>query len=490
MRRGDSNMEIERPELEWLFHPRSIAVIGSTRMDEKSQRVPHTIFFTVALRRMNYPGALYVVSWSGPSAATGEEKVFPSLLDIPGPVDHAIVCTPARAIPEILEDCVEKGVRSAGIFSSGFSESGDPEGKSLEEEVLGIAQRGNIRIIGPNCMGLYSPESGLNFRADLPYSPGAAGMISQSGGMAIRTIFHGTEKGVGFSKVVSYGNESDLQSWEILDYLAQDPETRLVLVYIEGTKDGRALARSLREASSKKPVLVLKGGLTPDGSRAASSHTGSMAGKDTLWQAMLRQSRAHVALDVVELVDTAMTFYYLKRPAGRRIALMCISGGLIVNYTDVAARHGFDIPELAPGTRTSLDEVINAPGTSSSNPIDMASLFFNSRIYAPMFQALDQDENTDFILFIIAMEYVRGLEYQYKISVQRIVEAFLGIIAKVEKPFVVVVPPSVDEESRLAVERAFLKAGIPTFLSMDGALRALSARIDDPREDAVGPEVK
>ena len=126
--------------------------------------------------------------------------------------------------------------------------------------MLRIARKGSVRIIGPNCMGLYCPESGLSFRADLPNSPGATGMISQSGGMAIRTIFHGTEKGVGFSKVVSYGNESDLQSWEILDYLAQDKKTRLILVYIEGTQDGRALARSLKEASQKKPSSCSRGG--------------------------------------------------------------------------------------------------------------------------------------------------------------------------------------------------------------------------------------
>jgi len=479
-------MENQKPDLEWLFHPRSIAAIGSTRMDESTGRVPHTIFFILALRRLGYQGTLYMVSRTGASEAAGEEKVYPSLMDIPGPVDHVIFCTPAQAVPEILEDCVTKGVRSAAIFSSGFSESDDPEGRDLQEEVLRIARRGNVRIIGPNCMGIYCPESGLNFRVDLPNSPGGAGMISQSGGMAMRAIFHGTEKGVGFSKVVSYGNESDLQSWEILDYLAEDEKTRLILVYIEGTQDGRALARSLKKASQAKPVLVLKGGLSPEGNRAASSHTGSMAGSDPLWQAMLRQAKAHVALDVNELVDTAMTFHYLKRPAGRRIALMCISGGLVVNYTDVAVRHGFEIPELAPETKKNLSEVINGPGTSFSNPIDMSSLFFSDRVYAPMLEALDKDSNTDFTLFIIAMEYVRGLEHQYKVSVQRIVEAFLVIVAKVDKPFVVVVPPSIDEESRLAVERAFLKAGIPTFLSMDGALRALSARIDDPREEAVG----
>ncbi len=479
-------MANDPPDLDWLFHPRSIAVIGSTRFDKKTQRIPHAIYFTVALRAMGYPGALCIVSRSGASEISGEEKVYASILDVPGPVDHVIFCTPARAVPPILQECAAKGVRSAVIFSSGFSESEDPQGRDLEAEALRIAGKGGIRLIGPNCMGLYCPESGLNFRADLPNNPGATGMISQSGGMAIRTIFHGTEKGMGFSKVVSYGNESDLQSWEILDYLARDEKTRLILAYIEGTRDGRALARSLREASRRKPVLVLKGGLTPDGSRAAGSHTGSMAGNDRLWPAMLRQAGAHRVLDVNELVDTAMTFSYLKRPAGRRMTLMCISGGLIVNYADVAVRHGFEVPELAPATRTALSEVINTPGTSFANPIDMASLFFSDRIYAPLFEALDRDANTDFILFIVAMEYMRGLEFQYKISVQRIVEAFIGFIARVEKPFVVVVPPSVEEESRLAVERTFLKARIPTFLSMDGALRALAARIDDPRREAVG----
>jgi acyl-CoA synthetase (NDP forming) len=476
----------QEPYMEWLFHPRSIGVVGSARMDKDAQKVPHTFFFTVSLRRMNYSGSIYVVSRSGPSDVYGGEDVYPSIPDVPDPLDHVIVCTPASTIPGVLEDCVRKGVRSVAIFSSGFEESEDTQGARLQEEILRIARTGSMRIIGPNCMGLYCPETGLNFRADLPDSPGLAGMIAQSGGMAIRTIFHGTEKGVGFSKVVSYGNEVDLQSWEILDYLAEDEGTHLILVYIEGTRDGRALARSLKEASRRKPVLVLKGGLCPEGRRAASSHTGAMAGSDHLWQAMLRQTRTHVVRDVSELLDTAMTFYLLKRPTGRRIALMCISGGLIVNYTDLAVRHGFEIPAFALDTKKALDEVISAPGTSCSNPIDMASLFFSDRIYAPMFDALDKDRNTDFILFIIAMEYVRGLEYQYKVSVHQIVEAFLEIVARVKKPFVVVVPPSVEEESRLAVERALIKARIPTFLTMDGALRALSARIDDPREEAVG----
>jgi acyl-CoA synthetase (NDP forming) len=412
--------------------------------------------------------------------------VYRHIKEIPGPVDHVIFCIPAHAIPEVLEDCVRKGVRSAAIFSSGFRESEAPEGATLQDRIQEIAHSGNIRILGPNCMGLYCPETGLNFRADLPYAPGSIAMVSQSGGMAIRTIFHGVEKGLGFSKVVSYGNEVDLQSWELLDYLAWDDATRLILVYIEGTRNGRALFHSLKAATRQKPVIVLKGGLCQEGSRAASSHTGSMAGNDRLWQIMLRQAKTHVVQDVSDLVDTAMTFYFLKRPAGRRIALMCISGGLIVNYTDLAALHGFQIPAFDPDTKSALYEIIHDPGTSCCNPIDMASLFFNREIYAPLFQILNKDHNTDLILFVIAMEYIKALEMKYQVSLRGLIRAFLDIVSKVTKPFVVVIPPVMEEESRLEVERAFLKVRIPTFITMEGALGALSARIDDIREDPVG----
>ena len=473
-------------ELEWLFHPGSVAVIGSGRTRSDIQDIPHSFFFALSLRNMNFQGSIYLVSKFGASHPALEGMAYRSVLEIPGPVDHVIFCTPARAIPRILKDCATKGVRSATIFSSGFGESADPEGARLQEEVREIARKAGIRILGPNCMGPYCPDTGLSFRPDLPCAPGRAAMISQSGGMAIRTIFQGAERGLGFSKVVSYGNEVDLQSWELVDYLAEDERTRIILVYIEGTRDGRSLLRSLKTATSRKPVIVLKGGLCPEGTRAASSHTGSMAGNERLWQSMLRQAGAHRVWDVRDLVDMAMTFYFLKRPAGKRIALLCISGGLIVNYTDLIVSNGFRIPLFARDTAASLQEIIHDPGTSCANPIDLASLFFNSNIYAPLFRSLDEDANTDVILFIIAMEYVKALEIQYKISIERLVEAFLEIVSKVNKPFVVVIPPVVEEEARVAMERAFLNARIPTFITIEGAMRALAARIDDPREEPAG----
>ena len=468
-----------------IFRPRAIAVVGSARSQGDSQTVPHSFFFVMSLRNMHFEGPLYIVSRSGSPHPSLDEMVFPSLLDIPGPVDHAILCVPAAAVPGVLEQCAAKGVRSAAIFSSGFSESASAEGKRLEEAIRGIARRSSLRIIGPNCMGIYCPETGLNFRPDLPCAPGPVAMVSQSGGMAIRTIFQGVEKGLGFSKVVSYGNEVDVQSWELIDYLGWDEATRIILVYIEGTRDGRSLLRALKEAGRRKPVVVLKGGLSAEGTRAAMSHTGSLAGNEAVWQAMIRQARAHPVKDVNDLVDTAMTFCFLKRPAGKRIALMCISGGLVVNYTDLAVRSGFEVPAFDPSTQRGLEEIINEPGTSCSNPIDMASLFFNRRIYSPLFQVLNDDTNTDLILFIIAMEYVTALQMQYRVSLSGLVQAFLDIVSKVTKPFVAVIPPVVEEESRLEVERAFLKAGIPTFITMEGAMNALRARINDPREDPV-----
>jgi len=469
--------------LDWLFRPRSVAIVGSAKGRTAGGEIPHSFLFLLSLKNMGFQGPVYVVSRSGSHHPSLEGQVFPSLLDIPGPVDHVIVCTPAAAVAEVLRECGEKGVRSAAIFSSGFGESEDPEGQKRQEDLARIAREAGVRLIGPNCMGLYCPETGLNFRADLPRAPGWTAMVSQSGGMAIRTIFQGVEKGLGFSKVVSYGNEVDLQSWELLEFLADDEPTRLILAYIEGTRDGRSLLRSIKKASSRKPVLVLKGGLCKEGSRAASSHTGSMAGNDRIWRSALRQAGAHIARDVSDLVDMAMTFSFLRRPAGSRVALVCISGGLIVNYADLIVGHGFQIPAFGRETVQALSEIVHDPGTSCGNPVDLASLFFNRQIYAPLFRCLDEDRDTDLILFVIAMEYVKALEVRYKVTLARLAEAFIQIVSGMKKPLVVAIPPVVEETSRLDVEKAFLKARIPTFITIDGALRSLAARIEDPRDD-------
>lgn len=473
--------------LAWLFRPRSVAIIGSAKGRTASGEIPHSFFFLLSLKNMGFPGPVYVVSRSGSAHPSLEGRVFPSLREIPGPVDHVIVCTPAAAVTEVLEECVDKGVRSAAIFSSGFGESEDPEGRKRQEALARIAREGGVRLIGPNCMGLYCPETGLNFRADLPRAPGWTAMVSQSGGMAIRTIFQGVEKGLGFSKVVSYGNEVDLQSWEFLDFFADDERARLILAYIEGTQDGRSLLRALKKAASRKPVLVLKGGLCKEGTRAASSHTGSMAGDDRIWRAALRQAGVHVARDVSELVDMAMTFSFLPRPAGRRVALVCISGGLIVNYADLIVDHGFRIPAFGQETVLALSKIVHDPGTSCGNPVDLASLFFRREIYAPLFRCLDEDRDTDLVLFVIAMEYVKALEIRYKVTLARLAEAFIQIVSGMKKPLVVAIPPVVEEASRLDVEKTFLKARIPTFITIDGALRSLSARIEDPRVEPAAP---
>lgn len=475
--------------LAWLFRPRSVAIVGSAKGRTASGEIPHSFFFLLSLKNMGFQGPVYVVSRSDSAHPSLQGQVFPSLHDVPGPVDHVIVCTPAAAVPEVLRECGERGVRSAAIFSSGFGESGDPEGPNRQEELAKIARAYGVRLIGPNCMGLYCPETGLNFRADLPRAPGWTAMVSQSGGMAIRTIFQGVEKGLGFSKVVSYGNEVDVQSWELLDFLADDDKTRLILAYIEGTWDGRSLLRSIRKASSRKPVLVLKGGLCKEGTRAASSHTGSMAGDDRIWKAALRQAGAHAARDVSELVDMAMTFSFLRRPAGKRVALVCISGGLIVNYTDIIVDHGFRIPAFGRETAQALSEIVHDPGTSCGNPVDLASLFFKREIYAPLFRCLDRDRDTDLVLFVIAMEYVKALEIRYKVTLARLAEAFVQIVSDIRKPLVVAIPPVVEEASRLDVEKTFLKARIPTFITIDGALRSLAARIDDPRDELAAQPV-
>ena len=255
--------------LDQIFHPRSIAVIGA------SNRTGNTAgMFLKAHRVLNFNGPIYAV------APTGDEipdfPSFRSLNDIPGPVDHVIIAVPAMYLPGVISDCVQKKVRSVAIFTSGFSETGEPEGMELEKMIREKARESGMRVIGPNCMGIYYPQNGMSFRADRPpgEGPGEVSYLSQSGGMAFGAIFLGNRFGLKYHKVVSYGNEVDLCSPELLDYFTEDPETKIILTYIEGTRDGRALAPALIRAGAKKPVVVLKGGLSETGVRAAASHTG------------------------------------------------------------------------------------------------------------------------------------------------------------------------------------------------------------------------
>jgi len=285
-----------------------------------------------------YKGQLYPVN-PQESEVQGM-KTYASVKDIPGPVDFASVAVPAQAVPGVVRECLEKGVKGVQVLSAGFREVGE-EGAKLEKELAEIAARG-IRIVGPNCFGVYSPDGGITILpgANLPKESGSVGFISQSGGYAIRVPRRAEGCGIKYSKVVSYGNACDINECDLIEYFYQDPQTEIITGYIEGVKDGPRLFRLLQEVCRKKPVILWKGGLTKGGARAVQSHTASLGGEEQVWDAVFRQTGAIRVTGLEELLDTTLAFLHLKPQAGRRVCPIGGGGGIGVAATDSCERMG------------------------------------------------------------------------------------------------------------------------------------------------------
>lgn len=453
-----------------VFHPRAVAVIGaSNRLDNAG------MMYLNAQKELGFPGPIYAIN------PTSDEKVsnYPTyrrLVDVPGPVDYVVVAVPARFLPEVISHCAEKQVVSVAIFTSGFSETQGETGFELEQKILDIARAGNVRLIGPNCMGLYCPGEGLGFRSDLPLADGESGevsFISQSGGLAFSGIFLGHRLGLRFQKVVSYGNEIDLSSHELFRYFADDPDTRIIVSYMEGTKDGPELARALRYAGARKPVVVMKGGLSNTGVRAVATHTGSMGGQRQTWESLFRQAGILQVSSLEEMVGTALALKRLPPYTGKRLAIVCMSGGLSVNYTDNAVDSGFEMPRFSEKTQQKIRDIFDQPGTGIQNPIDMAGSFINFFIYEDVFRVLDEDPDIDLIMLVFTMEYYRNAEFYAEGIIEATAGAFIDAIKKVKKPVGVVIPSVVDEMRRLRIEQMFLDAEVPAYPTIERALKVL-----------------
>jgi acyl-CoA synthetase (NDP forming) len=454
--------------LEWLFYPQSIAAVGV------SDRKAHLReLFLDSQRAMGYEGKLYAINVKGEPVS--DFPTYKRLTDVPGPVDHVIITVPASRIRDVLNDCVTKGVRSAHAFTSGFGESDNPEGRLLQDELEMWIKEQPFRFIGPNCMGLYCPETGLAFRPDLIREPGNIGYLSQSGGMAITGIFMAGAKELRFSKAVSYGNEADLRCAELLHYLSQDPATEMVWAYIEGTQDGDELMDAMAEVYKHKPLLVLKGGSTESGGRAVSSHTGAMAGSSTIWPSAIQQTGAILVKNLEEFVDTSIALQWLPPKPGNRLGIACISGGLSVNYTDQAIRAGFEVPAFSKDLVTHLKQTIDLPGTSLNNPLDFAAGFMQFQDFPRLFGSIGQSDEIDAMIMVVALEYIPVLESRSKYpDLEKImIRVFQACQNEMDRPFLVVMPPVLYDEFRLEFEREFLKANIPTYPSMRRALIAL-----------------
>ena len=453
-------------KIDQLFHPRAVAVIGES---SKGMGGPG---FLLGHIKQGFKGKLYAIN---PKGQIRDYETYPSLLDVPGPVDHVIVAVPAKIVPSVIEDCVKKGVRSAVMFTSGFREWEGEKGAAKEAEIVEIARRGGLRLIGPNCMGFYCPDNGLSYRADMPrLKKGRISIISQSGGVAMTPVFTAADKGIAFAKSISYGNECDFGAVDGLRYLAEDPHTEVICMYIEGTRDGDALRDALTFAAQRKPVLMLKGGKTESGNRAVQSHTGAMAGSNIAWEALCKQTGALMVGSIEEMLDTAKFLLFCPKPRGRKLVLISVSGGLGVMFTDLFTVNGFEVPKFSEEIRSDLKQWVDVPGTSIRNPLDMASSFFVLENHQSMFERLDQEENIDIICVVMAIEYMGVAGSAAKEISSYILNVLTKAFEGVKKPIVVVFPETIRAKVRLDLERKITQAGYPVFPNVERCARAMN----------------
>jgi len=328
--------------LDEVLHPQSIAVVGTNKNGN----------FVTPLINLGFKGKVYPVNPKYDEILG--LKAYPTIKDIPGNVDYVISAVPAPQVLTILKDCEGKSVKGLHLFTARFSETGRKDAIELEKEVLSLAKKMNIRIIGPNCMGVYYPKLGISWQDDAPKESGSVALSSQSGQAAGQIISMITQRGIFFNKAVSYGNAIDFNESDFIEYYAQDPDVSIILMYIEGPKDGKRFSETLRRATRIKPVIILKGGRGQSGARAVASHTASLASAMDIWNSMIHQSGAVSASSMEELLDLAVSFYYLPKITGRRVGVSAGAGGATVLAADLCEEAGLDVIELPQAIREEL----------------------------------------------------------------------------------------------------------------------------------------
>ncbi|MFC2011235.1 acetate--CoA ligase family protein [Chloroflexota bacterium] len=460
--------EIHHP-LDEIFHPKSIAIIGASSGEAETG-------WPARLLDFGYAGHLYPVN---PRVAEiNGLKTYPTVRDIPGSVDYAIFNIPAHLTPQIMKDCVAKGVKVVHIYTAGFSEMGKEEGKKLEAQVAAIARDGGVRIIGPNCMGVYYPAAGLTFNPIFSREAGNVSFVSQTGTGATRFVQLANEREIHFSKVISYGNAIDLDAPDFLEYLASDVETEIIAGYIEGVRDGSRFQKAVKQCLMTKPVIILKAGLTESGAGAAANHTASLAGSESVWDAFFKQTGA-IPVDTLEdIADVILTLLYMPYPKGRRVGIMGRGGGLGVIATDTCERAGLKVPPFLPETRKQLEKIIPETGASVRNPVESAGdITAIADFYTKGLKMVDADSQIDSILIHIDMDVYGGPQTDLLEQLLKVVEVLAGTAQTLTKPVAVVLYAGEHLETVAVVLEArkkLLKARIPVYPTVKAAAKSVS----------------
>src|SRR5437899_4118986 len=419
-------------DLSSIFAPRSVAVIGASRDPGK---VGHAIFRNVL---EDFQGVVYPVN---PHAqAIRGVRSYPSVQEIPDPLDLAIIIVPAASVRAVLDECGRKGVRGVVVISAGFRESG-PQGRHRESEVVAAVQQYGFALVGPNCLGVLNTDPAVRLNATFARAMPAAGSIaflSQSGALTTAVLDYARARGIGFSKLVSLGNKADVTELDLLAALRDDPRTDVILLYLEELADGQRFIGLCREITGEiarpKPILAVKSGRTPAGARAVSSHTGSLAGSDEVYDAVFLQSGVLRVDSVEELFHYAVAFANQPLPSGRRVAIVTNAGGPGIMAADAAVRQGLELAAFAEGTQQALRLALPAEA-AIDNPVDVVGDAQHDRYQAAL-RAVLRDPGADGAIVLLTPQAVTDVEQIARVVAEEargsgrkpVLASFMGLV--------------------------------------------------------------
>ncbi len=453
---NDKNQEVK--DLTFINDIKTMAVIGTTQKRE---------FFFLRSHQENFKGNIYAINprlKQIPEFDNGTEgKIFPTLTDVPEDIDYAYITVPPTQILEVMSDCVKKGVKLASIFTAEFSDSGTQEGIELENKLL-EKSRGKVRILGPNGMGLFYPKLGIAWRYKFPTFPGNIAFISQSGGISNIVIYSSEDLGIAFSKVFSFGNGADIDFVDLLNFLVHDDETEIITCYLEGIKLSRGGALKKILSINKKPFIIVKGGRTESGSKAAQTHTAAITGSEKVWDALFSQYNV-IRVDTIErMLHTAMLVDFYGPFKVKNVALFSISGGYGVVLTDLLEKHGIKVPRFSPEIQKRLDEKFFTLGTSSKNPLDVSTQVFNTESMKAIMDIALSDENIDALIMDLPSWYLNQNYHIRKNSEfeKGILEAF-RFLKKRDNPILVIIQAANCPEDRSRAVKFLTENKIPVF---------------------------
>jgi len=465
--------------MERLFYPRSIAVVGASP-NLGGGKIP----YYQVIRSSGFQGRVYPVNPK--YTEIDGVKVYATLDELPESVDLAIVSVPASMALDTVKSAAARGIRFVHFFTSGFGEVGDTR---LEKELL--QARGKTRILGPNCIGVHCSASRVLFDPFFRQTGvGQAAFLGQSGGITSNFIRMAQSRHVPINKVVSYGNQIDITAEELIAFLAQDDTVQVISAYIEDIKDGPAFIQALKTATARKPVVVLKGGKTEHGARAAASHTGAIASQNHIWEALMRQTSCIQADTFEQLMDAVMLATSKKIPIGGRIGFLGAGGGTSVLLTDLAYQNGMSLPELDQKIQDGIGKRIRNVNTCTLNPVDLGAYGFDFHIMAHTMQVMDEAENLDIIIPYFSLDFISTFQNDQIESGPHII---VDTARRMHKPVIPIFSRFTEddlhiEEVRIKIFSIFRQAGLPVFSNIQDCILAVKGMLGWSRGSHADPE--